>query len=57
MHQGPSSSTEILKEAPLLPLPTQPIITRSGTWLEAYIYYCEHYTTIEKVFNGFESSE
>jgi hypothetical protein len=45
------------KEAPLLSLPPYPIITRCGTWLDAAAYYCENYTIIETVFNGFDCSE
>jgi hypothetical protein len=28
-------------EAPDLPLPSKPVITRWGTWINAAIYYCE----------------
>ncbi|KAL4103964.1 hypothetical protein QTP88_019279 [Uroleucon formosanum] len=34
------------KEAPDVPLPPSPIITRWGTWLEAAINYCEYFKPI-----------
>jgi hypothetical protein len=55
--KAPLRVQKFKKETPLLPLPPQPIITQWGTWLDAVAYYCENYTTIEKVFNGFDSSE
>ena len=44
--KAPLQVLKFKKEAPLLPLPPQPIITRWGTWLDTVAYYCENYTTI-----------
>ncbi|KAF0706537.1 CGG triplet repeat-binding protein 1, partial [Aphis craccivora] len=35
--------------APNIPLPPQPILTRWGTWLNAVMYYSEHYVLIKQV--------
>jgi Protein of unknown function (DUF 659) len=35
--------------APNIPLPPQPILTRWGTWLNAAMYYSEHYVLIKQV--------
>ncbi|PNF39209.1 hypothetical protein B7P43_G01301 [Cryptotermes secundus] len=55
--KAPLRVQKFKQEAPLLPLPPQPVVTRWGTWLDAVAYYCENYTAIEKMFNGFDSSE
>jgi len=36
-------------EAPGIKLPSEPVITRWGSWIEAAIYYCEHFRTIRHV--------
>jgi len=38
-----------------IPLPPQPITTRWGTWLNASIYYCEHFESIKQVVNALDS--
>jgi hypothetical protein len=40
-----------------LSLPPQPVLTRWGTWLEATMYYCENYSTIEEIVSNFDSKE
>lgn len=35
--------------APNIPLPPEPILTRWGTWINAVIYYCEHFLLIKRV--------
>lgn len=30
-------------------LPPQPVLTRWGTWLQASMYYCEHFELIKKI--------
>jgi hypothetical protein len=45
------------EEAPTLPLPPQPIVTRWGTWLDAATYYCTNYSEIEKFFNKFDRKD
>ena len=34
-----------------IPLPSQPIITRWGTWLDAAMYYAEHFDKVKAVLN------
>ena len=42
-------------EAPGIPLPPAPVLTRWGTWLDACNYYCEHFEIVKKVINSFDS--
>lgn len=44
-------------EAPSLPLPPQPILTRWCTWLDAAVYYCKNYDTVKKIIDSFDPSE
>ncbi|KAE9534788.1 hypothetical protein AGLY_008080 [Aphis glycines] len=44
-------------ELPDIPLPSQPIITRWGTWLEAAIYYSDHFQDFSRVVNMFDKNE
>jgi hypothetical protein len=32
-----------------MPLPPQPILTRWGTWLQAAMFYSEHFDSIKEV--------
>jgi exonuclease VII small subunit len=45
------------QEAPSLSLPPKPVLTCWGTWLDAAMYYCENYSTIEKIVSELESKE
>jgi hypothetical protein len=45
------------EEAPPLPLPPQPIVTRWGTWLYAANCYCTNYSKLEKIFNKFDRKD
>ena len=47
----PSRSRIFKIEAPNIPLPPQPILTRWGTWLNAAYYYCENYEVIKNIIN------
>lgn len=44
-------------ELPYIPLPPQPVITRWGTWLEAAIYYSDHFQDFSRVVNMFDKNE
>lgn len=44
-------------EAPGLPLPPSPEITRWGTWLTAASYYCTHFETIKRVVESFDERD
>ena len=47
--KAPSRVEIFRSEAPDLPLPPKPIITRWGTWLEACNYYSENFRTIKRI--------
>lgn len=44
-------------EAPAVPLPPTPVITRWGTWLDVAVYYADHLTDIRKVFNKLDPED
>jgi hypothetical protein len=44
-------------EAPELSFPPEPVITRWETWLNAAIYYCDSYKTIEKIIEKFDPDD
>jgi len=44
-------------EAPGIPLPPEPILTRWGTWLQAASYYCQYFKEIYKVLQLLDSSD
>ena len=49
---------QVFKDAaPSLPLPPQPVLTRWGTWIEAAVYYCNNYDTLEKVMNSLDPTD
>jgi hypothetical protein len=35
--------------APGVPLSPEPVITRWGTWIDAAIYYCDHFQVLKNV--------
>jgi len=37
--------------APDIPLPPRPVLTRWGTWLNAPMYYCDHFELIKEIIN------
>lgn len=49
--KAPSRVLIFKNNAPGIPLPPQPIITRWGTWLEAATYYCDNYKAFCEVIN------
>jgi hypothetical protein len=54
--KSPLRVQKFKEEAPTLPLPPQPIITR-GTWLDVANYYCTNYSEIQKIFNKFDPKD
>jgi len=44
-------------EAPDIPMPPQPILTRWGTWLDAANYYCENYEVIKNIINKLDEND
>jgi hypothetical protein len=55
--KAPLRVQQFKQKASSLPLPPHPVLSRWGTWHDAVLYYCENYTTIEDIFEGFDSSE
>ncbi|VVC24287.1 Hypothetical protein CINCED_3A023829 [Cinara cedri] len=50
--------TRIIKnEAPDIPMPPQPILTRWGTWLNAAKYYCENYEVTKSIINKLDEND
>ncbi|KAL4098224.1 hypothetical protein QTP88_022868 [Uroleucon formosanum] len=47
--KAPSQKQIFRNIAPNIPLPPEPILTRWGTWINAAIYYCEHFLLIKRV--------
>jgi hypothetical protein len=41
---------------PDIPLPPQPVVTRSGTWLDAAMYYTDNFEGFKKVILDFSES-
>ncbi|KAL4103450.1 hypothetical protein QTP88_018827 [Uroleucon formosanum] len=48
---------EFKSMSPTIPLPPQPILTRWGTWIEASVYYCDHFQFIKTVIDAFEEND
>lgn len=42
---------------PAIPLLPQPILTRWDTWVEAAVYYCDHFNFIETVIYALEEND
>jgi hypothetical protein len=55
--KAPLRMQKFKEQAPSLPLPPKPILTRWGTWLDAAHYYCTHYSVIENIFNKFDRDD
>ncbi|KAL4083198.1 hypothetical protein QTP88_028528 [Uroleucon formosanum] len=43
--------------APDIPLPPQPVLTRWGTWLNASMYYCDHFELIKEIINQLDGED
>jgi hypothetical protein len=52
-----SRVTKFRENAPGLPLPPQPVVTRWGTWLSAAVYYAEHLEAFSRVVEKLDSSD
>jgi len=55
--KSPVRLQKFKEEAPTLPLPPQPIVTRWGTWFDAANCYCTNYSQIEKIFIKFDRKD
>ena len=47
--KGPSRKQLFKSTTPSVPLPPEPVITRWGTWIDAAIYYCDHFQIVKRV--------
>lgn len=56
-RKSPSRLLLFKTETPDLPLPPKPIITRWNTWIDAVVYYCEHFETIFNIVNKLDSED
>ncbi|KAL4096615.1 hypothetical protein QTP88_021534 [Uroleucon formosanum] len=50
--KAPSRVLKFKELYPDLNLPPEPILTRWGTWLEAALYYCEHFEKIKNIISS-----
>jgi len=55
--QAPSRFCIFTNEAPDIPMPPKPILTRWGTWLNAAYYYCENYEVIKNIINKLDKND
>lgn len=55
--KAPARIKDYKEKLPNLPLPPEPVITRWGTWIEAVLFYNEHFEAIKGVVNDFDSAE
>lgn len=56
-RKAPSRIQVFKNMAPTLTLPPEPILTRWGTWIEASLYYCEHFELIQSILNSFDEND
>ncbi|XP_068082035.1 proteasome activator complex subunit 4A [Anabrus simplex] len=55
--KAPFRVQKLQGEAPSLPLPPKPVITRWGTWLDAAVYCCNNLDVVEKTVKSFNPAE
>lgn len=55
--KAPSRTILFKTEAPGIPLPPEPILTRWGTWINAASYYCQHFKEIDGVLQILDSND
>ena len=46
----PSRKQLFKSTVPDVPLPFEPVTTRRGTWIDAALYYCDHFQIVKSVF-------
>lgn len=52
------SRVQIFKTmAPDVPLPPRPVLTRWGTWLNASMYYCDHFELIKEIIDQLDGED
>ncbi|XP_018496282.1 uncharacterized protein LOC108864671, partial [Galendromus occidentalis] len=52
-----SRVTKFREMVPNVPLPPQPVLTRWGTWVNAAIYYAQHFEAVASVVNALDPTE
>jgi hypothetical protein len=52
--KAPLRAQRYKEKMPNIPLPPEPVITRWGTWLNAAVFYAEHFQTIKELILEFE---
>lgn len=55
--KAPARIKAYKEKLPNVPLPPEPVVTRWGTWIEAAIFYNEHFNAIKGVIDDFNSAE
>ncbi|KAF0718571.1 DUF659 domain-containing protein, partial [Aphis craccivora] len=55
--KAPSRVLMFKTEAPGVPLPPEPVLTRWGSWIEATSYYCQYFKQVQNVMEHFDSND
>lgn len=55
--KAPSRIIKFKTDAPNIPLPPEPILTRWGTWISASIYYCENFQIVKNIVESFDEDD
>jgi len=55
--KAPSRVAVFKDKAPDVPLPSEPILTRLGTWIRAAVYYCEHLEVLKSIIDSMDKED
>lgn len=55
--KAPTRKQLFKSQAPNIPLPPEPIITRWGTWIDACVYYCDYFQLVKHVVDSLEAQD
>ncbi|XP_043064731.1 uncharacterized protein LOC108093574 [Drosophila ficusphila] len=55
--KAPLRRQKFAQAFPNIPLPPRPIITRWGTWIEAAIYFADHFEETRSIINSFDADD
>lgn len=55
--KAPKRIEKFRENAPGIPLPPKPVLTRWGTWLEACTYYADHFKAMKNIVDGLNGNE
>ena len=56
-RKAPSRIVAWKETFPSLPLPPEPVLTRWGTWLEAVLFYAEHFEKVKEILGKFDPDD